>query len=42
MSELVHKGLLANQKKLNVEFKKWQQENPNKLEEFALKFNPLI
>lgn len=42
MSELIHKGLLANQKKLSSEFTKWQKENPNKLEEFALKFNPLI
>jgi ABC-type polar amino acid transport system ATPase subunit len=42
MSELIHKGLLANQKKLNLEFTKWQKENPNVLEEFALKFNPLI
>lgn len=42
MSELIHKGLLANQKKLSSEFKNWQKENPNKLEEFALKFNPII
>lgn len=42
MSEFIHKGLLANQEKLNAEFNKWQKENPNKLEEFALKFNPII
>lgn len=42
MSEFIHKGLLANQKKLNSEFTKWQKENPNKLEEFASKFNPII
>lgn len=42
MSELIHKGLLANQKKLSSEFNKWQKENPNTLEEFALKFNPII
>jgi predicted ATP-dependent endonuclease of OLD family len=42
MSELIHKGLLANKKKLSTEFTKWQKENPNTLEEFALKFNPLI
>jgi AAA15 family ATPase/GTPase len=42
MSELIHKGLLANTNKLSSEFKKWQKENPNKLEEFALKFNPII
>ena len=42
MSELIHKGLLANQKKLNSEFTKWQKENPNKLKEFSEKFNPII
>ncbi len=42
MSELIHKGLLADTKKLNVEFQKWQKENPNKLEEFAEKFNPIL
>lgn len=42
MSELIHKGLLANPKKLSFEFEKWQQENPNKLEEFAIKFNPIL
>ncbi|OXB07505.1 AAA family ATPase [Flavobacterium pectinovorum] len=42
MSELIHKGLLANQKKLSSEFEKWQNQNPNKLEEFAKKFNPIL
>jgi uncharacterized FlaG/YvyC family protein len=42
ISELIHQGLLANTKKLSSEFNKWQKENPNKLEEFALKFNPII
>ena len=42
MSELIHKGLLANQKKLNAEFTKWQKENPNKLKGFSEKFNPII
>ncbi|NBL63598.1 AAA family ATPase [Flavobacterium sp. NST-5] len=42
MSELIHKGLLANAKKLSAEFEKWQKENPNKLEEFAEKFNPIL
>lgn len=42
MSELIHKGLLANQKKLSSEFEKWQKENPNKLEEFSKKFNPIL
>ena len=42
MSELIHKGLLADTKKLNTEFLKWQKENPNKLEAFAEKFNPIL
>jgi uncharacterized FlaG/YvyC family protein len=42
MSELIHKGLLANPKKLSTEFEKWQKENPNKLEAFAEKFNPIL
>ncbi|WP_409415499.1 AAA family ATPase [Flavobacterium sp. PS2] len=42
MSELIHKGLLANAKKLSSEFDKWQKENPNKVESFAEKFNPLL
>lgn len=42
MSELIHKGLLGNQKKLSSEFEKWQKDNPNKLEEFAEKFNPIL
>ncbi|MFV8360094.1 AAA family ATPase [Flavobacterium sp. LS1P3] len=42
MSELIHKGLLADQTKLNTEYQKWQKENPNKLEAFAEKFNPIL
>lgn len=42
MSELIHKGLLANQKRLSEEFDKWQIENPNALEKFAEKFNPIL
>ena len=42
MSELIHKGLLANQNKLSSEFKKWQKDNPNKIEELAEKFNPIL
>ena len=42
MSELIHKGLLANQKKLSDEFNKWQKDNPNSLELFASKFNPIL
>lgn len=42
MSELIHKGLLANAKKLSSEFDKWQKENPNKVEIFAEKFNPIL
>ncbi|WP_233898243.1 ATP-dependent nuclease [Tenacibaculum piscium] len=42
MSELIHKGLLNDPKKLSTEFSKWQKENPNKLMDFADKFNPLL
>ncbi len=42
MSDLIHKGLLANQKKLSSEFEKWQKDNPNTLELFAEKFNPIL
>ncbi|WP_396154655.1 AAA family ATPase [Flavobacterium macrobrachii] len=42
MSELIHKGLLANTKKLSSEFEKWQKDNPNTLELFAEKFNPIL
>ncbi len=42
MSELIHKGLLANTNKLKIEFDKWQKDFPNKLEEFAEKFNPIL
>ncbi|AWK03094.1 hypothetical protein HYN56_02205 [Flavobacterium crocinum] len=42
LSELVNKGLLSNTEKLTIEYKKWQKENPNKLESFANKFNPLL
>ncbi len=42
MSELIHKGLIANQKKLSAEFEKWQKDNPNILELFANKFNSAL
>ncbi|WP_418262082.1 AAA family ATPase [Flavobacterium faecale] len=42
MSELIHKGLLADTKKLSTEFQKWQKENTNVLESFAEKFNPIL
>ncbi len=42
MSELIHKGLIADQNKLNNEFSKWQKDNPNALKAFAEKFNPLL
>ena len=42
MSEMIHKGLLANPKKLSSEFEKWQKDNPNKLEDFANIFNPIL
>jgi len=42
MSELIHNGLLGNPKKLDIEYKKWKEENPNELEDFAEKLNPLL
>lgn len=42
MSEFIHKGLLGKPEKLKSEFEKWQKENPNELEEFANKFNPIL
>lgn len=42
MSELIHKGLLADTKKLSLEFQKWQKSNPNRLEAFAEKLNPIL
>lgn len=42
MSELIHKGLLGNTNKLTLEFNKWQKDNPNILESFAEKFNPIL
>jgi GTPase SAR1 family protein len=42
MSEMIHNGLLANPKKMNSEFEKWQIDNPNILEDFAKKFNPVL
>ena len=42
MSELIHKGLIADAKKLGLEFQKWQKDNPNQLESFAEKFNPIL
>ncbi len=42
MSDLIHKGLLANPQKLSSEFQKWEKENPNSLNKFAEKFNPIL
>ena len=42
MSEMIHNGLLQNPKKLSSEFEKWQKDNPNKLEDFATVFNPIL
>lgn len=42
MSDLIYKGLLGNQEKLTFEFERWQKENPNTLELFAKKFNPIL
>jgi predicted ATP-dependent endonuclease of OLD family len=42
MSEFINAGLIANQKKLNTEFNKWQKENPNIIKDFANAFNPML
>jgi hypothetical protein len=42
MSELIHKGLIADPKKLGLEFQKWKKDNPNELDFFAEKFNPIL
>lgn len=42
MSEFIHKGLLGKPEKLKSEFEKWQKDNPNELEKFAKKFNPIL
>lgn len=42
ISELIHQGLLNDTKKLNVEYSKWQKNNPNVLEQFAQKLNPIF
>lgn len=42
MSELIHKGLLGNPTKLDIEYKKWQKDNSNELENFAKIFNPIL
>lgn len=42
MSELIRKGLLGDTKKLNIEYSKWQKDNPNVLELFAKEFNPIL
>jgi predicted ATP-dependent endonuclease of OLD family len=42
MSELIRKGLLGDTTKLNIEYSKWQKDNPNVLEQFAKEFNPIL
>lgn len=42
MSELIHKGLIADARKLSSEFEKWQEKNPNALEKFSEKINPIL
>ncbi|MBE8727683.1 AAA family ATPase [Flavobacterium hungaricum] len=42
VSELLHKGFIADAQKLNNEFLKWQKNNPNHLEIFAEKLNPIL
>ena len=42
MSEMIRSGLAQNQDKFFKEFEKWQKNNPNKLEDFATVFNPIL
>ena len=42
MSEMIRSGLAQNQNKFFKEFEKWQKDNPNKLEDFATVFNPIL
>ena len=42
MSEMIRSGLAQNQDKFFKEFEKWQKDNPNKLEDFATIFNPIL
>ncbi|MCL6461335.1 MAG: ATP-binding protein, partial [Flavobacterium micromati] len=42
MSELIHKGLIADAKRLSSEFNKWKKNNPNILESFAKEFNFIL
>lgn len=42
MSELIHKGFIADENRLSTEFKKWQKGNPNAIKSFAEKLNPIL
>lgn len=42
MSELIHNGFIHDVNKLSSEFKKWQKDNPNRLESFAKEFNYIL
>ncbi|PXY41912.1 hypothetical protein DMB65_04935 [Flavobacterium cheongpyeongense] len=42
MSDFVHKKPITDISTIQLEFDKWQKENPNKIEEFAKEFNPLL
>lgn len=42
MTELVHKGYIADAKKFRTEYEKWQKTNPNALDFFAEKLNPIL
>lgn len=42
MTELVHKGYIKEIEKFRIEYEKWQKNNPNILENVALKLNPLF
>ena len=42
MSEMMHGGYMHNITKLNSEYLLWAKDNPNKLEDFATVFNPIL
>lgn len=41
-SELINKGAIGDINKLNNQFNKWSEANPNPLTPFAEKFNPIL
>lgn len=40
--ELLLKGYISNLEKFNYEFKRWQDENPNPIEDFSSKFDSIL